>query len=58
MVSQVQFAQSLKIAVRSYINLEHGFSLPSVTTMLLFLLQLDDQELLSFLSAMGDVLLT
>lgn len=49
--SQVKFAKQLQIAVRSYIDLEHGLFLPSSMTLLLFLLQLDDQELLCFLSA-------
>lgn len=56
-LSQVQLAKSLQIAVRSYIDLEHGLFLPSATTLLLFLLQLDDQELLCFLSAVEEALL-
>lgn len=56
-LSQAQFAKSLQVAVRSYIDLEHGLFLPSATTLLLFLLQLDDQELLCFLSAVEEALL-
>lgn len=56
-LSQVQFAQKLRISVRSYIDLEHGLFLPSATTLLLFLLQLDDQELLCFLSEVEQALL-
>ena len=55
-LSQVQFAKRLQIAVRSYIDLEHGLFLPSAITLLLFLLQLDDQELLCFLSAIEEIL--
>lgn len=55
-LSQVQFAKRLQIAVRSYIDLEHGLFLPSSITLLLFLLQLDDQELLCFLSAIEEIL--
>lgn len=55
-LSQVRFAQRLRISVRSYIDLEHGLFLPSATTLLLFLLQLNDQELLSFLSVMEETL--
>lgn len=55
-LSQVQFAKRLRISVRSYIDLEHGLFLPSATTLLLFLLQLNDQELLSFLSVMEETL--
>ena len=54
--SQVKFAKQLQIAVRSYIDLEHGLFLPSSMTLLLFLLQLDDQELLCFLSAIEEIL--
>ena len=53
-LSQAQFAQKLQISVRSYIDLEHGLFLPSATTLLLFLLRLDDQELLSFLSSVEE----
>ena len=55
-LSQAQFAQQLQISVRSYIDLEHGLFLPSATTLLLFLLELDDQELLCFLSAIEETL--
>ena len=55
-LSQVQFAQKLQISVRSYIDLEHGMFLPSATTLLLFQLQLDDQELLCFLSSVEETL--
>ena len=54
--SQVKFAKQLQIAVRSYIDLELGLFLPSSMTLLLFLLQLDDQELLCFLSAIEEIL--
>lgn len=53
-LSQAQFAQKLQISVRSYIDLEHGLFLPLATTLLLFLLRLDDQELLSFLSSVEE----
>ena len=53
-LSQAQFAQKLQISVRSYIDLEHGLFLPSATTVLLFQLQLDDQELLCFLSSVEE----
>ena len=55
-LSQVQFAKRLRISGRSYIDLEHGLFLPSATTLLLFLLQLNEQELLSFLSVMEETL--
>ena len=55
-LSQARFAQKLHISERSYIDLEHGLFLPSATTLLLFLLQLDDQELLCFLSAIEETL--
>ena len=55
-LSQVQFAQKLQISVRSYIDLEHGLFLPSATTLLIFQLQLDDQELLCFLSSVEEAL--
>lgn len=55
-LSQVKFANQLQIAVRSYIDLEHGLFLPSSMTLLLFLLKLDDQELLRFLSTIEEVL--
>ena len=53
-LSQAQFAQKLQISARSYIDLEHGLFLPSATTLLLFQLQLDDQELLSFLASVEE----
>lgn len=55
-LSQAQFAKKLQISVRSYIDLEHGLFLPSATTLLLFQLQLDDQELLCFLSSVEEAL--
>lgn len=55
-LSQVKFSKQLQIAVRSYIDLEHGLFLTSSITLLLFLLQLDDQELLCFLSAIEEIL--
>ena len=55
-LSQVKFAKQLQIVVRSYIDSEHGLFLPSSMTLLLFLLQLDDQELLCFLSAVEETL--
>lgn len=55
-LSQEQLARKLGISVRSYIDLEHGLFFPSATTLILFMLQLNDQELLSFLSAMAEVL--
>ena len=55
-LSQAQLAQKLQISVRSYIDLEHGLFLPSATTLLLFQLQLDDQELLCFLSSVEEAL--
>ena len=47
-LSQVKFAKQLQIAVRSYIDLEHGLFLTSSITLLLFLLQLDDQGYCAF----------
>ena len=55
-LSQAQFAKKLQISVRSYIAQEHGLFLPSATTLLLFQLQLDDQELLCFLSSVEEAL--
>ena len=55
-LSQAQFAKKLQISVRSYIDLEHGLFLPAATTLLLFQLQLDDQELLCFLSSVEEAL--
>ena len=55
-LSQAQFAKKLQISVRSYMDLEHGLFLPSATTLLIFQLQLDDQELLCFLSSVEEAL--
>ena len=55
-LSQAQIAQKLQVSVQSYIDLEHGIFLPSATTLLLFQLQLDDQELLCFLSSVEETL--
>lgn len=57
MLSQEQLAKRLGISVRSYIDLEHGLFLPSATTLIHFLLLLDDQELLNFLAIMEESLL-
>lgn len=54
--SQERFARMLQVSVRSYIDLEHGVFLPSTVTLLRFLLMLDDQELLCFLSTIEEFL--
>ena len=55
-LSQERFARMLQVSVRSYIDLEHGVFLPSTGTLLRFLLMLDDQELLCFLSTIEEFL--
>ena len=55
-LSQERFARMLRISVRSYIDLEHGVFMPSTVTLLRFLLMLDDQELLCFLSTIEEFL--
>ena len=55
-LSQERFARLLRISVRSYVDLEHGVFLPSTVTLLRFLLILDDQELLCFLSTIEEFL--
>ena len=55
-LSQERFAQMMRISVRSYIDLEHGVFMPSTVTLLRFLLMLDDQELLCFLSTIEEFL--
>ena len=55
-LSQERFARMLRISVRSYVDLEYGVFMPSTVTMLRFLLMLDDQELLCFLSAIEEFL--
>lgn len=55
-LSQERFARLLRISVRSYIDLEHGVFMPSTVTLLRFLLMLDDQELICFLSTIEEFL--
>ena len=55
-LSQERFARMLRISVRSYIDLELGVFMPSTVTLLRFLLLLDDQELLCFLSTIEEFL--
>ena len=55
-LSQECFARLLRISVRSYIDLEHGVFMPSTGTLLRFLLMLDDQELICFLSTIEEFL--
>lgn len=56
-LSQKRFAQMLRISARSYIDLEHRVAFPSAITLLRFLLILDDQELLCFLSTIEEFLI-
>ena len=55
-LSQERFARMLQVSVRSYADLEYGVFMPSTVTMLRFLLMLDDQELLCFLSTIEEFL--
>lgn len=43
-LSQEQFAKTLGITVRSYIDLEHGDAFPSATTFIVFILHLEQHE--------------
>ena len=55
-LSQERFAQMLRISVRSYIDLEHGVSLPSSVTLLRWFLLMDEQEMLCFLDIIEECL--
>ena len=55
-LSQERFARMLRISVRSYIDLEHGVSLPSAVTLLRWLLLMDEQEMLCFLATIEECL--
>ena len=52
-LSQERFAEKLCLNTRNYQKLERGVHRPSVITLLLFLHQLSDQELLSFIRTFG-----
>ena len=43
-MSQEEMARLFMISVRSYVDLEHGESLPSALTLALFLTRLDKEE--------------
>ena len=52
--SQEKMAAGLGLSVRSYIDLEHGASFPSATTLALFLLLLSKQEQKALLDALWE----
>lgn len=44
-LSQEQMARTLKVSLRSYIDLEHGTTSPSALTLAMFLMLLPEDEL-------------
>ena len=49
-ISQIRMAKLLHMSERSYISLEHGQNGPSAVTLLLYMLQLDEHEVIVLLN--------